>query len=61
MSMISKHFQYGVYCDADCGLQELSEAEYNKQMDEPSAYWRCPSCGDSAGWDDDSLCMNEDD
>lgn len=56
-----KHFMYGVFCQNEgqsCGLVELTEAQYLKQLSVPSKTWRCPNCRAEAAWDDDSLCMD---
>lgn len=55
-----KHYMYGVFCENEfqsCGLVELTEAEYQKQLSMPNKTWRCPKCRSEATWDDDSLCM----
>jgi hypothetical protein len=44
---------YAVVCNDECGLQFLSEEDYNRQMDRPDAFWRCPKCGGQAEWDDE--------
>ncbi len=30
----------------------LTRGEYERQMDDPNALWKCPICGRSAIWDD---------
>jgi hypothetical protein len=32
----------------------LTDAEYDAQMDNPDAVWKCPLCGHNAEWDDDN-------
>lgn len=54
---MTEHFMYGVYCRT-CGIQELPEAEYDRQMMLPDARWKCPNCGGTAEWDDDSFVTN---
>ena len=54
------NFMFAVLCKR-CGTQELSEKNYFEQLENPDAHWYCPKCQDSATWDDDSLCMMEDD
>lgn len=49
---------YGIICP-DCGPVELSEEEYNKQLDSPNSVWTCPICAESAEWDDDSLIASD--
>lgn len=34
-----------------CGTQELTSAEYMRQMDRPDSRWICPKCGKTALWD----------
>jgi hypothetical protein len=53
-----KHFMYGVICNS-CGTVELVYDEYIRQLNKPNIGWTCPRCKDSADWDDDSLCMEE--
>lgn len=35
------------------GLMFLREPEYEQQMNQANAFWRCPQCGGRAEWDDD--------
>jgi hypothetical protein len=53
-------FMYAVICN-DCGLVELNEAEYERQLNDPDARWHCPMCDAIAKWDDNCLCMKEED
>jgi hypothetical protein len=51
--------KYAVRCDglmegASCGLVELTDEQYDAQMARPDSTWRCPRCGASAEWDDDT-------
>ena len=41
-----------VRCHYGCGVQALTEAQYDYQMDRPNRTWCCPRCGDDASWDD---------
>jgi hypothetical protein len=43
---------YGIICD-NCGKQGLTQQNYEKQMWNADALWKCPNCGDTATWDDD--------
>lgn len=43
---------YAVHCRLH-GLVYLSQAEYDRQMDDPNSLWKCP-CGRLAEWDDDN-------
>jgi len=43
---------YAVLCHGICGQVFLTGAEYDLQMSDPDAVWRCPACGDSADFDD---------
>jgi len=43
---------YAVRCPAERALVYLTEEEYNRQMNQPDALWRCPRCGERAEWDD---------
>jgi hypothetical protein len=36
------------------GLVYLTEEEYDRQMSNPDATWRCPLCRYEADWDDDN-------
>jgi len=36
-----------------CGLVEISEQEYERQMNRPDSLWCCPHCGSTATFDDD--------
>lgn len=49
-------FYYAVICAKD-GAVELSEKEYERQLDNPDRPWICPKCGDNAEWDDDCGAM----
>lgn len=44
---------YAVACNGECGLQFLTEAEYERQLMKPDVGWDCPDCGGPAEWDDD--------
>jgi hypothetical protein len=35
-----------------CGLQPLTQSQYEQQLSNPHKTWRCPSCGNSADYDD---------
>lgn len=48
MTWTHEHAQ--VYCSEGCKEQSLSEADYNKQMSMPHAFWKCPKCGQMAYW-----------
>lgn len=48
------NFQYAVICNT-CGVQELSEKEYDAQLSCSDRTWRCPKCRDDARWDDNCL------
>ena len=39
-----------IFC-FNCGKIELSERNYNYQMDHAEIGWFCPVCGDMANWD----------
>lgn len=43
---------YGTVCNT-CGPVEMTELEYELQMDRPNRGWICAKCGDTAMWDDD--------
>lgn len=57
--MNEKFFAY-VYCSGidpsvgavSCGVQGLTERQYEQQMDRPDALWKCPRCGAPAYYDD---------
>lgn len=58
---MATHFRYGVICHGhgipefpSCGIVELSEEEYIRQLGNPDNSWQCPTCKASADWDDDS-------
>lgn len=42
----------GVVCRT-CGPVDITEAEYDRQMDRPDSSWVCPKCGGFAGFDDE--------
>ncbi len=48
---------YAVDCPA-CGLVQLTESEYDFQMDRPDNLWFCPKCGSCAEWNDDTYEEN---
>lgn len=35
-----------------CGVQPLTEKQYEQQMDRPDSLWKCPRCGAPADYDD---------
>lgn len=35
-----------------CGLVEIDEQEYMRQMMRPDSLWCCPNCGSTASFDD---------
>jgi rubredoxin len=35
---------YKVNCE-DCGISELTNLQYDKQMKQADKPWRCPNCG----------------
>lgn len=37
------------YC---CGKVNLTEEQYNAQMQRPDSVWACPNCGSNATFDD---------
>ena len=53
--------KYAVRCNGDidipdftgCGLVELSEQEYTRQMSRPDSLWECPNCQSTAQWSDE--------
>jgi hypothetical protein len=51
---------YAVFCHSapgrGCkgGRQYLTKEQYDKQMNDPNALWKCPTCGQLAEWDDDN-------
>lgn len=36
-----------------CGLVEIDEQEYSRQMSRPDSLWCCPNCGSTAYFDDE--------
>lgn len=36
-----------------CGTVSISKEEYERQMDNPYARWRCPKCGAEAEFEDE--------
>ena len=50
-------YQYVVICHSErkCGIQPLTEEQYEAQLNNPFSKWQCPNCGGVAEWDDDSL------
>lgn len=36
------------------GLIFLTREEYDQQVNNPNATWKCPKCGGEAWWDDDN-------
>jgi hypothetical protein len=36
-----------------CGVVEIDEQEYTRQMMKPDALWMCPKCGSTASFDDE--------
>lgn len=57
----SKPTPWGVHCTGAHELGPpcnggkiiyLTRGEYNKQMNNPDALWKCPYCGYAAYWDD---------
>jgi hypothetical protein len=47
-------YPYVVVCD-EHGPQVLFFEEYNDQMDNPDAFWKCPICRSAAEWSDSNL------
>lgn len=45
---------YAVDCEGGCGKSYLSEEEYDRQMSNIDARWKCPKCGGEAWFDDDN-------
>lgn len=33
-----------------CGLKELAQDEYMRQLSNADTYWHCPTCGKTASW-----------
>lgn len=52
------HHKYGVICP-DHGLVALTDDAYREQLYAVGDVWRCTICGRASKWDDDSLCMDE--
>jgi hypothetical protein len=48
-----KQTPWAVLCPTH-GQVFLTDAEYDKQMDDPETLWTCPICGERAEWDDDN-------
>lgn len=44
---------YATICDGACGLVYMTEREYDRQMAQPGATWRCARCGQRALWSDE--------
>lgn len=44
---------YAVFCYSGHGLINLSQENYDAQMNAANARWHCPVCGGLAAWDDD--------
>lgn len=51
------NYQFGIICRT-CGPVQITEADYERQMNFPDAKWRCPLCRGSAEWDEDCLETN---
>jgi len=45
--------KYAVRCRTH-GLVELSDEEYNEQMNSPDELWECPTCREPSIWDDET-------
>ena len=53
MSERRKQTPWAVVC-REHGQVFLTDKEYDAQMDDPDALWKCPLCGRQAEWDDDN-------
>lgn len=49
---------YAVICPS-CGKRYMTYDEYIRQLSMPNAFWICPTCGDTADWDDDNYEAHE--
>lgn len=50
----------GIICHGDsvpgqqpCGRVDITESQYDAQMNRPDSLWCCPNCGSTADFDDD--------